>query len=714
MGSAGVSRVYAEAQTTAALRALIARVTEPALAELEALRVALDVRCEALTAAFVGTECIDPASLREVIDPLAHAAREEADAAARAARSQALEEAQVRQELERAEAEKRLALARAQAAAEREVDRLEHAALTDALEQARAQVDAIRAHAEAQREAARAAQTQLLEEAHAQTERAVAVRLGASEAMRAQLEEARAEVQRAHAETGRLEQAAQARLETARAEFETQKELEAAGRAVLTEALEEARIEVDAARLRAHAEAQREAARAAQTQLLEEAHAETERAVAVQLGASEAMRAQLEEARAEVQRAHAETGRLERAAQARLETARAEFETQKELEAAGRAVLTEALEEARTEVDAARTSAQMQIKAAHAAQAEALARAPEVAQAEETRAASATQQPAGLPGGAHPPDEIPDQLSTTVSTLDAAANLTHVLDALLDGLGSVFPRAALFVVKSRSRLQGWRSVGFTGAAAITNQFELSLATDSALTRAVNARRVIVTGDGRAPDQESTAGADGHWSVTLPVAIGDRVVAVVHVDAGERMGNAAPSFDRGTALKVSDMLVRRAERRLTALTASAQLAFSDLIHEAPTTPDAIEASVEPARQEEPRRQEEPGRHEDARRYARLLVSEIKRYNEANVLAGLPDRSLHERIKGEIERCRSMYARRVPPEVGATLNFFDEALSELLGSGDADVRGQFDKTTGAPPTSAALDRPATAEQPLSLRN
>ena len=602
-----MSRVYAEAQTTAALRALIARVTEPALAELEALRVALDVRCEALTAAFVGTECIDPASLREVIDPLAHAAREEADAAARAARSQALEEAQVRQELERAEAEKRLALARAQAAAEREVDRLEHAALTEALEQARAQVDAIRAHAEAQREAARAAQTQLLEEAHAETERAVAVRLGASEAMRAQLEEARAEVQRAHAETDRLEQAAQARLETARAEFETQKELEAAGRAVLTEALEEAR----------------------------------------------------------------------------------------------------------TEVDAARTSAQMQIKAAHAAQAEALARAREVAQAEETRAASATQQPAGLPGGAHPPDEIPDQLSTTVSTLDAAANLTHVLDALLDGLGAVFPRAALFVVKSRSRLQGWRSVGFTGAAAITNQFELSLATDSALTRAVNARRVIVTGDGRAPDQEPTAGADGHWSVTLPVAIGDRVVAVVHVDAGERMGNAAPSFDRGTALKVSDMLVRRAERRLTALTASAQLAFSDLIHEAPTTPDAIEASVEPARQEEPRRQEEPGRHEDARRYARLLVSEIKRYNEANVLAGLPDRSLHERIKGEIERCRSMYARRVPPEAGATFNFFDEALFELLGGGDADVRGQFDKTTGAPPTSAALDRPATAEQPLSLR-
>lgn len=175
-----------------------------------------------------------------------------------------------------------------------------------------------------------------------------------------------------------------------------------------------------------------------------------------------------------------------------------------------------------------------------------------------------------------------------------------------------------------------------------------------------------------------------------------------------MGKAAPSFDRGTALKVSDMLVRRAGRRLTALTASAQLAFGELIREAPpTTPDAIDAAAKRARQEEPLRVE------DARRYASLLASEIKRYKEANVLAGLPDRNLHERLEGEIERCRSVYARRVPPEAGATFNGFDEALFETLGGGDVDVREPFEPTAGAPPTSAALDRPATAEQPLSLR-
>jgi hypothetical protein len=370
-------------------------------------------------------------------------------------------------------------------------------------------------------------------------------------------------------------------------------------------------------------------------------------------------------------------------------------------------VLSEALREARTEVNAERTPAQMQIEAAHAVQAEALAGARKAAPAEAS-AVSAAEQPAGLPDGAHLPDEILDQPSTTVRALDAAADITQALDALIDGLGAVFPRAALFVVKSRSRLQGWRSVGFTGPAAITNQFELSLATDSALTRAVNAGRVIVTGDGGAPDQVPTAGSDGPWSVTLPVAIGDRVVAVAHGDGGERMGNAAPSFDRGTALKVGDMLVRHAGQRLAVLTASAQMAFGELIREAPpTTPEATDASAKRARLEE------PPRVDDARRYARLLASEIKRYNEANVLAGLPDRNLHERLKGEIERCRSMYARRVPSEVGATFNCFDEALFEILGGGDVDARGPFEPTAGAPSTSAASDRPAAAEQPVSPR-
>ena len=94
---------------------------------------------------------------------------------------------------------------------------------------------------------------------------------------------------------------------------------------------------------------------------------------------------------------------------------------------------------------------------------------------------------------------------------------------------TLFPRAALFVVKTKSkRLQGWRSVGFTGVAAITREFEFPLTTDSALTRAVTASRTIFTGDGQSAAQSAEA-----WTVTFPVTTGGRVVAVVHADGGAR-------------------------------------------------------------------------------------------------------------------------------------------------------------------------------------
>jgi hypothetical protein len=154
--------------------------------------------------------------------------------------------------------------------------------------------------------------------------------------------------------------------------------------------------------------------------------------------------------------------------------------------------------------------------------------------------------------------------------VDEAANLSQVLDALLDGVGAVFPRAALFVVKAQSkRLQGWRSIGFGGAAAITREFEFSLTTDSPLTRAVNAGRVVFTGDAP-PDASPAAGPAEPWTMSLPLMAGHAVVAVVYADDAGRTGDQAASFDRKGALEATDLLVRRAGERLVALTTPAML------------------------------------------------------------------------------------------------------------------------------------------------
>jgi hypothetical protein len=357
----------AQAQTTAALRSLIARAAEPAFAELEALRVALDARCESLSAALEGTAGIDLAPLHELVERLAHAAAAEAHAAAAEARAAA--------------AEARAGAAEACLARDEAQDRLERE----------------RGDARAQQEAARAELTQLLEETHAQLE---ATRL------------------------------------------------------------------------------------------------EAEQSVAARASEIDRLRAELEETRLEMRRAQADARRLEQ-----LQSLPA---------------------------------------AAYAAQG---------------------QTPAADPSAA------------MCRRVDEAANLSQVLDALLDGVGAVFPRAALFVVKAQSkRLQGWRSIGFAGAAAISREFEFSLTTDSPLTRAVNAGRVVVTGDAP-PDGSPAAGPAEPWTVSLPLTAGGAVVAVVYADGEGRTGEQAAAFDRKAAREAGDLLVRRAGERLVALTTPAMPAMS---------------------------------------------------------------------------------------------------------------------------------------------
>ena len=59
-------------------------------------------------------------------------------------------------------------------------------------------------------------------------------------------------------------------------------------------------------------------------------------------------------------------------------------------------------------------------------------------------------------------------------------------------------------------------------------------------------------------------------------------------------------------------------------------------------------------------EETKAHEDAKRFARLVVSEIKLYNEAKVNEGRRNKDIYERLKEDIERGRQMYADRVRAE------------------------------------------------------
>ena len=86
------------------------------------------------------------------------------------------------------------------------------------------------------------------------------------------------------------------------------------------------------------------------------------------------------------------------------------------------------------------------------------------------------------------------------------------------------------------------------------------------------------------------------------------------------------------------------------------------------------------------EEERRLHNDARRFARLLVSEIKLYNEKKVLEGRQAHDLYDRLREAIDRSREMYDKRVQPPVAARFDYFHYELLNSLADGDAARFGQ----------------------------
>jgi len=78
-------------------------------------------------------------------------------------------------------------------------------------------------------------------------------------------------------------------------------------------------------------------------------------------------------------------------------------------------------------------------------------------------------------------------------------------------------------------------------------------------------------------------------------------------------------------------------------------------------------------------------EAAKRFARLLVSEIKLYNEAAVRAGRQQRDLLQRLNTEISRARRLYEERVPATIAARHVYFQQELVHTLADGDAGLLG-----------------------------
>ncbi len=79
------------------------------------------------------------------------------------------------------------------------------------------------------------------------------------------------------------------------------------------------------------------------------------------------------------------------------------------------------------------------------------------------------------------------------------------------------------------------------------------------------------------------------------------------------------------------------------------------------------------------------HKDARRFAKLLVSEIELYNKAKVAEGRKNKDLYKRMKLDIDRSRQTFEQRFSKTVGKQFDYFHEELVRTLAGNDPSLLG-----------------------------
>lgn len=79
------------------------------------------------------------------------------------------------------------------------------------------------------------------------------------------------------------------------------------------------------------------------------------------------------------------------------------------------------------------------------------------------------------------------------------------------------------------------------------------------------------------------------------------------------------------------------------------------------------------------------HRDARRFSKLLVSEIELYNKTSVEEGRRNKDLYQRLKKDIDRSRETYEKRFGRTVAKQADYFHEELVRTLAENDPALLG-----------------------------
>lgn len=282
-------------------------------------------------------------------------------------------------------------------------------------------------------------------------------------------------------------------------------------------------------------------------------------------------------------------------------------------------------------------------------------------------------------------------LDSAMVSIQESSSQTDTMRALLDGVANFAGRVALFVVKGTSA-SGWQARGFEDNAAVK---KVSVETGSGIAGQVMQQHGPVT----AAAAEFNYGfirsvgnpSDGNC-VILPLMVRDRVPALIYADAGPeggRLDNAALQLlvryaglwlELVTLRKVDGAVDEEAPEKVAVAAAAAVSAPSH--RSAPPPSPAQKPKAAPA---EPLSAEDEEVHKRARRFAKLLVDEIKLYNQGKVAEGRQHRDLYDRLKEDIEKSRASYEKRYGNTSAAGANYFNQEVIRILADNDASVLG-----------------------------
>lgn len=300
------------------------------------------------------------------------------------------------------------------------------------------------------------------------------------------------------------------------------------------------------------------------------------------------------------------------------------------------------------------------------------------------------------------------QLDAAVASVQDAGAQADILRALVDGAAKFGARVLLMVARGGT-LTGWQARGFEdndGARGFSLDSSQGLA-------------------GRAIHDHTPAGAaaaefssdfvrrfgnpaDGN-AVVLPLVVRDKVPAVLYADAGtEKPHCDVPALQllvRSTALwleliglrKTSPAAEAEASGSMAAVASASAAPAPKAQPVAPPEPPKPAVVAPPAPEPPPAAApvapapavsvspEDEEVHKKAKRFAKLLVDEIKLYNQAKVAEGRKSKDLYERLKDDIDKSRATYEKRYGATAAAAANYFNQEVVRILAENDASLLG-----------------------------